>query len=360
MSGENPVPNILSPELPVFDLEPYLSNTDTDLLSLCHSVSAHLKNTGALVVKDPRVDASKNDRFLNTMEAYFARPREVKLRDARPNLAYQVGITPEGIEKPRCLSDIALQDTISALPDGQRPHQPSGPDPKWRYFWRLGKRPITTRFEELNAEPVIPDGFDSWEEIMNDWGNHMLDTVSTVSEMIAIGLDLDKGTFTQRMHLGPHLLAPTGTDLERYGKEGTVIAGFHNDLNFLTIHGKSRFPGLSIWLRDGKKVNVKIPDGCLLLQAGKQMEWLTGGQIQAGYHEVICTKDTLSCKEAAVKNGRSIWRVSSTVFSQLASDEILRPLPRFETKESTRKYPPMPVGQFVESELKYINLMEGP
>lgn len=354
----NPEQNCLSPALPVFDLEPYLSNTDSDILSLCKSIASHLKNTGALVVRDPRVDASKNDRFLNTMEAYFARPEEVKLKDARPNLAYQVGITPEGVEKPRCLSDISVQDKIASLPKEHKPQQPSGPDPKWRYFWRLGKRPEKTRFRELNADPVVPDGFDNWEEIMNDWGNHMLDTVSTVSEMVALGLGLNKDTFTQRMHNGPHLLAPTGTDLGKYGKEGTVIAGFHNDLNFLTIHGKSRFPGLSIWLRDGTKIQVKIPDGCLLIQAGKQMEWLTGGQIQAGYHEVICTKETVMSREEAIGACRSTWRVSSTVFSQLASDEVLRPLSCFQTEENTTKYPPMPVGQFVESELQYINLMQ--
>lgn len=355
----NPEQSSLSPELPVFDLEPYLSNKDTDIFLMCHSIAIHLKSTGALVVRDPRVDASKNDRFLNTMEAYFARPTDVKLKDARPDLAYQVGITPEGVEKPRLLSDTTIQDKIETLPVSQRPHKPFGADPKWRYFWRLGERPATTRFQELNADPVVPVGFDDWEKIMDDWGNHMLDTVSTVSEMVAIGLGLEKDTFTQRMHLGPHLLAPTGTDLEKYGKEGTVIAGYHNDLNFLTIHGKSRFPGLSIWLRDGTKIQVKIPDGCLLLQAGKQMEWLTGGHIQAGYHEVICTKETMMSKEAALKAGRSTWRVSSTVFSQLASDEVLRPLPCFQTEETAKKYPPMAVGQFVESELRYINLMEG-
>lgn len=32
---------------------------------------------------------------------------------------------------------------------------------------------------------------------------------------------------------------------------------------------------------------VKIPDGCLFLQAGKMLEHLTGGYIMAGFHEVI-------------------------------------------------------------------------
>ena len=69
-----------------------------------------------------------------------------------------------------------------------------------------------------------------------------------------------------------HLLAPTGSDLSKYNEIGTVLAGFHYDLSFITIHGKSRFPGLYIWLKDGTKVQVKVPEGCLLLQAAKQLE----------------------------------------------------------------------------------------
>ena len=70
---------------------------------------------------------------------------------------------------------------------------------------------------------------------------------------------------------GPHLLAPTGSDLSRHGRLGTVLAGYHYDFNFLTIHGQSRFPGLAIWTRDGIKIPVTVPNGCLLLQAGKQV-----------------------------------------------------------------------------------------
>jgi len=63
-------------------------------------------------------------------------------------------------------------------------------------------------------------------------------------------------------------------------------AGYHYDLNFLTIHGKSRFPGLFVWLRNGRRLAVKIPAGCLFIQAGKQLEWLTAGFVKAGMHEV--------------------------------------------------------------------------
>ena len=77
-----------------------------------------------------------------------------------------------------------------------------------------------------------------------------------------------------------------GVDLDKYGAAGTCYAGYHYDLNFLTIHGKSRFPGLAVWLQDGRRMPVSIPDGCLLIQAGKQIEWLTNGYIRGGMHEV--------------------------------------------------------------------------
>lgn len=76
--------------------------------------------------------------------------------------------------------------------------------------------------------------------------------------MAAIGMGLDKDTFAKRMQGGAHLLAPTGSDLQRHDVN-TTLAGFHYDIAFLTIHGKSRYSGLDIWLRNWKKVPVKIP-----------------------------------------------------------------------------------------------------
>ncbi|KAL4579427.1 hypothetical protein LXL04_015575 [Taraxacum kok-saghyz] len=208
-------------------------------------------------------------------------------------LLSRVGVTPEGIEVPCSLVDGEMQKKLRSLPKESQPSTPSGPDPKWRYMWRVGPRPSTTQFQELNSEPVIPEGFLEWKETMDSWGSKMISAIEAVAEMAAIGFGLPKDAFTGLMKNGPHLLAPTGSNLERHGKEGTVFAGYHYDLNFLTIHGRSRFPGLSIWLRNGKKVEVKVPVGCLLIQTGKQIEWLTAGDCIAGMHEVVVTNRTL-------------------------------------------------------------------
>ncbi|OAY40079.1 uncharacterized protein LOC110625273 [Manihot esculenta] len=360
-------------DIPVIDLTRYLEiadklSTDPVKLSgqlvelgpwlgeLCKEVSRILRETGALVVKDPRCSADDNDQFIDMMEKYFERPPEFKRLQERPHLHYQVGVTPEGVEVPRSLVDEEMQEALKAMPKEFQPSTPKGPDRKWRYMWRIGPRPLNTRFKELNSEPVIPEGFLEWKETMDSWGHKMISAIEAVAEMAAIGFGLPKDAFTSIMKQGPHLLAPTGSDLGCYGQEGTVFAGYHYDLNFLTIHGRSRFPGLNIWLRNGQKVEVKVPLGCLLIQTGKQIEWLTAGDCIAGMHEVVVTKRTIDAVKLAAEQNRSLWRVSSTLFAHIASDAVLKPLGHFAESPQASKYPPICTGEFVEQELAVINL----
>ncbi|KAI3992227.1 hypothetical protein MKX01_021635 [Papaver californicum] len=313
-------------ELPVIDLSQYLEFS-TKLLRPSDESNSSVEQELNPLTKNlyPRCSVEDNDRSLDMMEKYFDKPDDFKRHQERSHLHYQVGVTPEGVEVPRSLVDKDLQQKLSTIPEENQPSTPVGPDPKWRYMWRVGPRPSKTCFQ-------------------------------VVAEMAAIGFGLPKDAFTSLMKQGPHLLAPTGSDLQRYGKEGTVFAGYHYDLNFLTIHGRSRFPGLNIWLRNGQKMEVKVPVGCLLIQTGKQLEWLTGGECQAGMHEVVVTNRTLDAVEAACQQNRSLWRVSSTLFAHIASDVMIEPLGHFADSPLAEKYPSMCAGEFVELELAVINL----
>jgi len=225
------------------------------------------------------------------------------------------------------------------------------------FFHRIGGRPEITNFPGLNEPPVEPEGFPNWIETLDRWGYKLLESAFTLAEMIAIGLDLPKNSFTDLMNNGPHLLAPTASDLGKHGLN-TILAGFHQDLNFLTFHGKSRFSGLYVWLRDGTKMPVVVPDGCLLVQAGMEIEHLTGGFIKAGYHEVIVTEKTVQQVEVARRSGKCLWRISSTLFSHIASDCLLTVLygTEEEKRVSREKYKDILAGDHVNNELKYIKL----
>ncbi|GFQ00740.1 probable 6-phosphogluconolactonase 4 chloroplastic [Phtheirospermum japonicum] len=79
---------------------PEKEKLDPELKSLCDEVSRTLRETGALLVKDPRGTAQDNDRFLDMMERYFEMPDDFKLHKERPQLHYHA---PEGFA-PRCAS----------------------------------------------------------------------------------------------------------------------------------------------------------------------------------------------------------------------------------------------------------------
>ena len=72
-----------------------------------------------------------------------------------------MGATPEGVEVPQAATDPALQALIAAQAPQHRASPlpaPDPADPKWRFMWRIGPRPTSTAFAELNASPVLPAG----------------------------------------------------------------------------------------------------------------------------------------------------------------------------------------------------------
>ena len=144
---------------------------------------------------------------------------------------------------------------------------------------------------------MIPAEFPDWSRKMDKWGYQLHDSAKAIASMAAVGMGVHQNTFTDRMQGGAHLLAPTGSDLHKYDK-GTILAGFHYDISFMTIHGKSRYPGLSLWTRDWEKVSLKFPPGCLFIQAGASFEHITGGYVLGGFHEVTITEKTKEVMEA--------------------------------------------------------------
>lgn len=175
--------------------------------------------------------------------------------------------------------------------------------------------------------------------------------------MAAAGLGLPVETFREAGRYGPHVLAPTASDLDKYGAEGTILAGFHTDLNFLTIHGRSRYPGLHIWARNtGRRIAVKIPPGnYLLVQAGKQFEHLTGGLVKAGYHEVVVNDKTVQTIQRRRQQfpDRPLIRISSTFFWHLSSDFDLEPIEELATRAKALRLEQMNLGKDEGDEIEY-------
>nr|ODO04288.1 hypothetical protein L204_00645 [Cryptococcus depauperatus CBS 7855] len=326
----------MSNEISIVSLDTFIRDSQSpEAFYEAQKATESLIRTGALIICDTRAPTEANDRFLDLLEDYFSQDEVALKMDERPELGFQVGVTLENTEKPKCASDANCQAIIASLDPSERPQDLKGlgADPKCRFFHRMSEKPpYQSRFPVLEAPNVEPRAFaETWEKTLSDWGVFMKQA--------------------------SHLLAPTATNLDRYGKLDTVFAGFHTDLNFLTIHGQSRYPGLHIWARNvGKKIAIELPFGCMLVQAGKQLEWLTGGLIKAGYHEVVCTRATLDREED--KNSL----IAQRFFWHLTPDFELFPIPSLKQEADERfgkqeDYGKMFVGDQIKRELGLIALM---
>lgn len=110
---------------------------------------------------------------------------------------------------PRAISDPALQQRMDAYAEEHRATPPQSADVKWRFFWPLRLR-SHSQAGSLDADRVVPAGLPQWACTMDGWGQSMLDTVETVSELLALGYGLPPSTFSALLADGKHLLAPTG------------------------------------------------------------------------------------------------------------------------------------------------------
>ncbi|KAI0001707.1 hypothetical protein BJV77DRAFT_1063118 [Russula vinacea] len=353
--------------LPLIDLDIYRSQPldSPAVVAECNKAAEALITYGALLLQDSRVSEDDNATFLDLLEDYFSQPLPDLQRTSVRRSVIKSGSPSRTQRNPSVRSTSPVSE------------------PKCRFFWRMGDMPpYETQFPALNMSNVVPqaEGLkDRWAPIMEKWGSSMKSAVEGVAQMAAVGLGLPQDTFRDAGRYGPHLLAPTASDLVKYNKKDTILAGFHTDLNFLTIHGRSRYPGLHIWARNtGKRILVQFPPTgrYLLVQAGKQLEHLSGGLIKAGYHEVVVNEPTIATIQRRKMEfpDRPLIRISSTFFWHLSSDYDLAPIPSLAKRSGEAKgqnigqgssiddledtvYEPMKVGQQVQSELKHIELM---
>jgi len=94
-----------APDIPTIDGHLYMNKLN-GWEKECEKVAESFHKYGMLKLRDPRVNETHNDNYIDLVERYFDFVSKKhyageKLRDSRPDLFYQTGVTPEGVEKAR-------------------------------------------------------------------------------------------------------------------------------------------------------------------------------------------------------------------------------------------------------------------
>lgn len=338
------------PAIPVIDIDQFRAG-GMSWLEL-EEVTRRFADLGVVCLRTSRVNAKVQAEFRNAMLKIHGASEQERAEMDGADTGYQFGMTPPGAERP-----LDHSAWVATLRSEHRPLTvPGQADPKARFMWPIGPRPKRTRWPKVNAGGgPVPARFRHIAEPLTTWGNHMLTAARELLKIVAVGIGLDSWILEGMLSYGPHILGPTGSDFSSVWL-GQVLAGLHYDFNAVTIHGQSNIRALICWTRDGHPFLVEVPDGCLLAQAGKSLEWVTGGFFHAGKHEVIVTPEALEDAARLAHMGGTLIRVSSNLFVHFATRRIMRPLGRFATPEALRQYPSIYGGDYETRELVQIGL----
>ncbi|CAM6001120.1 unnamed protein product [Sphagnum balticum] len=148
--------------------------------------------------------------------------------DVFPEYQYEVGITPEYAIR---LKDETPNFHSFSVENQPVTTSPALPDSKYRYLWNIGK--VT---EDIPPNH-IPDDFPDFEGTMNDWGDHLYRAVVTVSQMVALGFQLDRDVLSSRLEGGHNKLAPKSD-----GGGSASLANFLHDVYSFQERRPARAP----------------------------------------------------------------------------------------------------------------------
>ncbi|XP_058784811.1 uncharacterized protein LOC131659671 [Vicia villosa] len=318
-----------------FDLSRYVTRKyakeDVEFQEFCGELLRTLQENGAALVYDPRYTRKQHFKCINLMEDFFA---------VHPNFAQE---SHPQLRIPVDFSETEVSETpLEYLPTPGLPALPS------EFHWSIGMRPTVTQFPILNQKwQNVPHSFSpsNWKDKFDGCGDKLLDTLRLVAELLAFGYRLPRDTFSSFIHMGPHFLVASGLDLRDLGDEGTLLSPCQCDSTFLSIQAGNMFPGLNMWAKSGRKVEVAIPDGCLLVQTGKQIEWMTAGSCKASRYERVLSKKVIDAINLARTQDRKLWSVSSKLYAQVATDVLLKPVASFAGSADAKNYPAILAGE---------------
>lgn len=301
--------------------------------------------------------------YRHLMEWFFRKPTQWKAQHEHPS--HQRGWTPDYCETARDHTHWVPDRIPERFRPALKGHDRG--DYKERLFLppNLDQLAKHSRYPTLNQGHFVPTDAEcppQWSPVTDAVREDMLITVQLTLEMYALAHGAPADIITRRMQGAPHMLAATGSHLrppEGLTLEqmlGLVLFYFHYDFNLVTAHAPANCAALFAWLRDYTRFPVTGREGCYVLQAGRQLEYVTGGRVHYGMHEGIVTEATLVFARQLLASGLDPWRISTTLFACLASDRYMYPYGPWARPHTNGSYPRMAAGRYSAEEIAAIGI----
>ncbi len=120
----------------------------------------------------------------------------------------------------------------------------------------------------------------------------------------------------------------------------TIWAAEHTDIVLFTVLPRATAEGLQVKNAQGQWIDVVVPDGAFIVNAGDMLQNLTNGVYKSALHRVVC-KDP------------NVERYSVVSFVHARPSDAMNPLPKFIAQVGSRKF-----ANVTRNELLYERLID--
>jgi isopenicillin N synthase-like dioxygenase len=304
--------------LPVLSLEDQPERLSRDL-------GESFRQLGFAMVRDHGIDPALIARGWDLTRAFFALPEAEKRQYYDQKLAGARGPTPFGTE-------IAKGATAHDLKE----------------FWHVGRdlppgHPLAASMPP-NIWPGRPAGFrETFEALYAEFDR----AGSTILSLIGRYLGLPKDWFAPATKDGNSVLRLLHYPPISEAEGGAIRAGAHEDINLITLLLGAEEAGLELLGKDGRWLEVKPPEGALVINIGDMLQRLTNHILPSTTHRVR--------NPDGARTGHS--RYSMPFFLHLRSDFHFATLPQCVKPDNPDRYPvSITADEFLQERLLEIGL----
>jgi len=315
---------------------PVISEEDLRSDECSTRIQQAFEEIGFVLIKTGYV-TSLLPRTYHEFKQVFNLPVEVKAKYARPDLGHQRGWTPPFSEMGLACRKMGRDG--KGLADSKE-NWFMGPDLR-----RIDPN-ILARYPFAFAENVWPSEAPGFKSVMQQlyatlqaYGMKVLELLQPGYRSPEYWRDLvtDAPTVLRAIHYPP-------VSAEEVGN--IVWGCMHTDINLVTVLPASTKPGLWIRRRDGVWIPGNTPEaeGCIFVQVGDMLDYLTGGRFMSAAHEV-------RAPEAPTTEGR----LSAALFIHARPNAVFDP--DLSTADKVF-YPRTTAYELLEERLKAIQLVK--